>query len=169
MRERRRKSELQKFGEMVVFEHLSKLGYTCVFLGDYFPCFDIEAHKDGQTFMVSVKTRNHTTDRNEEKKDCYNLFYPKKTGGDPEAVVKTAAEIAKRRNAIQMWVAVRVDVALLQYDIYWGLVTDLANKKKIPMSPSDRRRHRILAMNSAKFENRDALVKRKKGCALGDP
>jgi hypothetical protein len=74
MQEHRRKGKLQKFGEIVVFEHLSKLGYTCRFLGDYFPCFDIEAPKNGETIIVSVKTRNHTTDKNEEKKDCYNLF-----------------------------------------------------------------------------------------------
>jgi hypothetical protein len=147
MQEHRRKSKLQKFGETVVSEHLSKLGYTREFLGDYFPCFDIEAHKDGQNFIMSVKTRNHTTDKNEEKKDCYNLFYPKKKGGDPEAVVKAAAEIAQRRNAIQMWVAVRVDVVRQRYDIYWGLVADLANKKQIPMGPSDRRRHRTLAVD----------------------
>jgi hypothetical protein len=52
-----------------------------------------------------VKTRNHTTDKSEEKNDCYNLFYPKKKGGDPEAVVAMAAGIARRRNAIQMWAA----------------------------------------------------------------
>jgi len=83
MKEYRRKSELQKFGETVVFEHLSKLGHACAFLGDYFPCFDIEARTNGQAFIVSVKSRNHTTDKNEEKRDSYNLFYPKKRGVDP--------------------------------------------------------------------------------------
>jgi hypothetical protein len=87
MSEHRRKGDLQKFGERVVFEHLSKLEYTCQFLGDYFPCFDIEAHKEGNASIVSVKTRNHTTSKNEEKKDCYNLF-PKKKGTDPDAVIK---------------------------------------------------------------------------------
>jgi hypothetical protein len=162
MHEHRRKSELQKFGETVVFEHLSKLGYTCVFLGDYFPCFDIEAYKDGQTFVVSVKTRNHTTDKNEEKKDCYNLFYPKKRGDDPEAVVKIAAEIAQSRIAVQLWAAVRVDVRLQQYDAYWGRVADLVNKKQIPMSPSDRRRHRTLTESvfDSRIEARWSNVRR---------
>jgi hypothetical protein len=141
------KASFRNLGRRLSPKHLSKLGYTRKFLGDYFPCFDIEAYKDGQNFIMSVKTRNHTTDKNEEKKDCYNLFYPKQKGGDPEAVVKVAAEIAQRRNAIQMWVAVRVDVVRQRYDIYWGLVADLANKKQIPMSPSDRRRHRTLAVD----------------------
>jgi hypothetical protein len=111
---------------------------------------------------VSVKTRNHTTDKNEEKKDCYNLFYPKKKGGDPEAVVKMAAEIAQGRNAIQVWAAVRVDIVRQQYDIYWGLVADLTNKKQIPMSPSDRRRHRTLAVNvfDSRIEARWSNVKK---------
>jgi hypothetical protein len=43
--------------------------------------------------------------------------------------------------------AVRVDVVRQTYDIYWALVDDLPNKKVIPMSPSDRRRHRTLALN----------------------
>jgi hypothetical protein len=164
MQEYRRKGELQKFGEKVVFEHLSKLGYKCAFLGDYFPCFDIEAHTNGQAFIVSVKTRNHTTDKNEEKRDSYNLFYPKKKGVDPEVVVKIAAEIAQSRNAIQMWMAVRVDVVRQQYDIYWGLVADLANKKQIPMSPSDRRRHRTLAMNvfDSRIDSRWSNVEKSK-------
>jgi hypothetical protein len=38
-----------------------------------------------------------------------------------------------------------VDVRRQQYDAYWGLVADLANKKQIPMSPNDRRRHQTLA------------------------
>lgn len=147
MQEHRRKSALQKFGETLVFEHLSKLEYECAYLGDYFPCFDIEARKNGQPFVVSVKTRNHTTDKNEGKRDGYNLAYPKKKGGDPDAVVKMAAEIAQRRSATQLWAAVRVNVRRQKYDVYWGLVADLANKKQIPMSPSDRRRHRTLALD----------------------
>ncbi len=145
MQEHRRRRELQKFGEGVVFEHLSKLEYTCAFLRDNFPCFDIEAHKDGKTYVVAVKARNHTTDKGEEKKNSYGLFH-KKTGGDPEAAVKMAADIAQRRNAIQIWMAVRVDAVRQLYDIYWGLVGDLPNKKQIPMSPSDRRKHRTLAL-----------------------
>jgi hypothetical protein len=61
---------------------------------------------------------------------------------------KMAVGIAQRRNAIQMWAAVRVDVVRQRYDIHWGLVADLTNKKQIPMSPSDRRSHRALASNA---------------------
>jgi hypothetical protein len=143
----RRKSELGRFGETVVAEHLAESGYKCVSLGGYFPCFDIEASRNTQQHLISVKTRNHTTDKNLEKTDCYNLFYPKNKGGEPDAIVRVAAEIAQARNAIQMWAAVRVDVERQMYDIYWGFVDDLENKKQIPMSPSDRRRHKKLAEN----------------------
>jgi hypothetical protein len=75
--------------------------------------------------------------------------------------LKMAAEIARSRNAIQMWAAVRVDVVRQTYDIYWGLVDDLPNKKGIPMSPSDRRRHRTLALNvfDSRIEPRWSNVK----------
>ena len=146
--EYRRKTKVGRFGEAVVFEHLSKLGYRCERLGDYFPCFDIKAHKDGQLFMVPVKARNHTRHDGDEKKDCYNLFYPPKKGGDPEAIVKKAEEIAKLHRATRMmWTAVRVNASEQRYDIYWGFVDELPNKKRIPMGPSDLSRHKTLAVD----------------------
>jgi hypothetical protein len=142
----RRKTELARFGEAVVFEHFARIGYECTYLGYTFRCFDIEASKNGQKYMMSVKTRNHTTDKNDEKRDSYNLFFNKKKGeADVDAEVKIAEAMAQSRNAIPMWVAVRVDVVRQRYTIYLGLVADLKNKKSIPMSPSDRRSHKKLA------------------------
>src|SRR5262249_49946157 len=40
-----------------------------------------------------------------------------------------------------------VDVLQKKYDICYGAVTDLENKKKIPMGPIDRIRHKKLAEN----------------------
>ena len=145
MRGNQRKSELAQFGESVVFEALEKNGYQCTRLGDYFRCFDIEASKGTQKLLVSVKTRNHTTDKNDEKRDCYNLFYKKKAGDDADSQVKVAEEIARLRSALPMWAAVRVDVLRRVYDIYFGGVHELKNKKQIPMGPNDRRRHKKLA------------------------
>ena len=147
MYENRRKTAIARFGETVVFKHLTENGYKCAPLGDYFPCFDIETSKDAKKYLVSVKTRNHTTDKNDEKTDCYNLFYKKKKGDDLDAEVKKAEDIAQQRNAVQMWAAVRVDVERQLYDVYWGFVAELKNKKQIPMSPNDRRRHKKLAEN----------------------
>jgi hypothetical protein len=146
MQEHRRKTELARFGETVALEHLTKIGHECTFLGDYFRCFDIEANKNGNKYLVSVKTRNHTTHNNDEKRDCYNLFFNKKKGeADVNAEVTIATAIARNRNAVPMWVAVRVDVVGQRYSIYWGLVADLKNKKCIPMSPSDRSKYKKLA------------------------
>jgi hypothetical protein len=145
MLERRRKSELGQFGETVVFERLREDGYECTPLG-YFRCFDIEASKNHQNYLISVKTRNHTTHKNDEKTDPYNLLC-KKRGHDVDAEVKEAYKIAYQCDAIPMWAAVRVDVVRQLYTIYIGLIDDLKNKKLIPMSPSDRRRHKTLAEN----------------------
>jgi hypothetical protein len=144
MVENRRKSELGRFGETVVCERLAQNGYSCTYLGGTNRCFDIEAYKDGQRFLFSVKTRNHTTYTGDIKKDYYNLFFSRKPG-DPRAVVNTALEIARGRSAIPMWAAVRVDTASQTFDIYYGRVIDLLDKRYIPMDPSDRLKHLKLA------------------------
>jgi hypothetical protein len=140
MSENRRKSELGRFGETVVCERLAQNGYNCTYLGGTNRCFDIEAYKEGQKFLFSVKTRNHTTYSGDIKKDYYNLFFSKKTS-DPDAAVKAAFEIARGRSAIPMWAAVRVDTARQTFDIYYGRVIDLPDKRYILMGPSDRLKH----------------------------
>jgi hypothetical protein len=142
--ENRRRSELGRFGETVMCERLAQNGYTCTHLGGTNRCFDIEASKDGQKFLFSVKTRNHTTYRGNIKKDYYNLFFSRKPG-DPYAVVKAALEIARGRSSIPMWAAVRIDTARQRFDIYYGRVIDLPDKRYIPMGPSDRLKHLKLA------------------------
>jgi hypothetical protein len=143
MNQYRRKGELGRYGEIVVCELLAENGWhNCTHIGGFNRCYDIAAYKDGQKFLISVKTRNHTTDKNDLKTDGYNLFYPKKKGGDPYAEVKIAEEIAHGHNAIPMWVTVTVDAAKqIRLQVCHGLVTDLLNKKLIPMSPSDILRH----------------------------
>jgi hypothetical protein len=149
MGENRRKSELGRFGEVVVCEQLTQNGYNCSVIGGR--CFDIEAYKGGQKFLFSVKTRNHTTYTGEEKKDYYNLFFSRKPG-DPYAVVNAALEIACGRSATPMWAAVRIDTARQRFDINYGRVLDLPEKRYIPMGPSDRLKHLKLA--EGEFDSR---------------
>jgi hypothetical protein len=150
MFEHLRRGALGQFGEAVVLDHLAKDGYTCTRLGGHHRCFDILASKANKRYLVSVKTRNHTTDKNDEKKDSINLLYAKRKGGGgsaggPDSEVIAAAALAQKYKADQMWAHVRVDVGRQVYDIYHGLIDDLTNKKRIPMSPSDRLRHKKLA------------------------
>jgi hypothetical protein len=44
-----------------------------------------------------------------------------------------------------MWAAVRVDTTRQRFDIYYGRVIDLPDKRCIPMDPSDRLKHLKLA------------------------
>jgi hypothetical protein len=128
-----------------------KTGTAAPTLGGTTRCFDVEAYKDGQKFRFSVKTRNHTTHRDDIKKDYYNLFFSRKPG-DPHAVVNAASEIARGRSATPMWAAVRVDTARQRFDIYYGRVIDLPDKRYIPMDPSDRLKH--LKLTQAEFDSR---------------
>jgi len=151
-----------------------KNGYSsCTYLGGTNRCFDIEAHKDGQKFLISVKTRNHTTDKNDLKKDGYNLFYNKTKTGDPDAEVRMALKIAHDHNAIPMWVTVTADAAQQKIlHVCCGLVADLLNKKLIPMSPGDILKHRKLGEQNV-FDPRIKAawsnVKRKRPSPLGGP
>ena len=99
--ENRRKSELGRFGETVVFERLVQNGYSCTYLGGTNRCFDIEAYKDGRRLLISVKTRNHTTYMGDIKQDYYNLFFSRNPR-DRYAVVNAAFEIAQSRGAIPL-------------------------------------------------------------------
>ena len=36
-----------------------------------------------------------------------------------------------------LWAAVEVNAVQTKYDIYWGAIADLKNRKHIPMSPKD--------------------------------
>jgi hypothetical protein len=61
--------------------------------------------------------------------------------------VNAALEIARDRSATPMWAAVRVDTARRGFDIYYGRVIDLPDKRYIPMGPGDRLKHLKLAQN----------------------
>jgi hypothetical protein len=139
MNECRRRGELGRYGETAVCELLAGNGWhNCHHIGGTNPYFDITADKNGQKFFVSVKTRNHNTDKGVLKTDGYNFLYSNLKGGDPDAKVKAAEGIARAHNATFMWAAVTVDVAQqMRLRVCHGLVADLLNKKVIPMSPSD--------------------------------
>ena len=139
-----RTKELGQFGETLMVEALTKEGYACeIFEGNH-PLFDILAVRGDDRRIISIKTRNATTSKNTEKKDGYSLLYSRQKA-DPEARVRAAAATARACNATAYWACVRVDVEPQIYDIYWGLIDDLPNKKVVPMSPTDRGGHERLA------------------------
>jgi hypothetical protein len=147
MNEALRRELLRRFGETVVLEQLTKKGYRCTIIGGNSPCFDIEAYDENdEKILVQVKTRNHTTSTGEIKIDSYGLFHKNKSG-EIDTQVRMVKEISRQQKATQMWAAVRVDAPGQSYTICYGLVADLKNKKQIPMSPSDIRRHKKLADN----------------------
>ena len=148
MNDYQRIRELGEFGEIVVCEQLSKNGYqSCTRIGGNNECYDVEAYKGGQKHLFSIKTRNHTTHTGDLIKDYYNLFHNGKKGGDPYARVQTALKNAHSQNAISMWATVRVDAGRQEYTICYGRVTDLKDKRYVPMGPNDLLWHRKLAEN----------------------
>jgi hypothetical protein len=67
MDERTRTKLLGEFGE-VVSEHLCMLEYECKMPEKNAKCFDVDARKDKNNYLVAVKARNHTRSTGEEKK-----------------------------------------------------------------------------------------------------
>jgi hypothetical protein len=148
MNEYQRRNELGRLGEIVVCEQLTKNGWqNCTHIGGINKCYDAEAYKGGQKHLFSVKTRNHTTDKNDLKKNYYNLFHNPKKKSDPNAQVRIALEIAHSQNAIPMWATVRIDAGRQEYTVYYGRVSDLKDKRHVPMSPNDRLSHQKLVEN----------------------
>jgi len=164
MNEYRRRSELGRFGKIVVYEELANNGWqNCTHIGGI-KCFDIEAHKGGQKHLFHVETRNHTTDENDVKKNPYNLFHNKKKESDPNAEVKKALGIAISQNAIPMWATVRVDAGQQKYTICDGRVTDLPDQRSVPMGPNDILKHHKLGENvfDPRIKSEWSNVKRKR-------
>jgi hypothetical protein len=89
------------------------------------------------------------------KKDYYNLFFSRNPR-DRYAEVNAAFEIAQSRGAIPMWAAVRVDTPRQRFDIYYGRVIDLPDKRYIPMGPSDRLKHLKLAQDEVDLRIKSA-------------
>ena len=139
-----RTEELGQFGATKVVEALTKKGYACTIFEGNHPLFDILAVRGDDRRIISIKTRNATTSKNTEKRDGYSLLYSRQKA-DPEARVRAAAAMARAYNAKAYFACVRVDVDGQIYDIYWGLIDNLPNKKVVPMSPTDRERHERLA------------------------
>jgi hypothetical protein len=152
--ESQRRHQLGRYGELITLETLEQMGRSrCRHLGGTNPCFDIEAYnKDGQKELWSSKTRNHTTCTGATKNDDYNLLCNGKPG-DPMAQVREAEDIARSQNAVPMYAAVTVDAPRQRYDIRFGRIDDLPNKRYIPMGPRARlERDKIIAENE--FDSR---------------
>src|SRR5262249_28470001 len=69
----------------------------------------------------------------------------RQNGPRPGTHLGTSAATATESEYCSRFPCVRVDVEPQIYDIYWGLIDDLPNKKVVPMSPTDRGGHERLA------------------------
>ena len=127
--EGKRFKKLGDFGEILAAEVLKENGFNKIRnLNDdqnNFEFADYYAEKDGQKFLISVKTRNKF-----EHTGILNSRY--KLGRNLEKKIKHVLSQAEFNNCIPAWLAIAMEKT--SFDAYFGLISDLAGNHGISMS-----------------------------------
>jgi GTPase SAR1 family protein len=147
-----RTTKLGRIGEQLAEERLAHAGFRDVRnlnRGINFPYADVLARKDGQLFLIGVKSRNEFQE-NGKINPCYNAVLIRNDKKQLlERLGKTEAEItailwdgvdqiASRWNAIPAWVTVAMRPERGTYSAYFGLVSAIRHRRSIPMKLADR-------------------------------
>ncbi|MBN1131839.1 MAG: hypothetical protein JXR52_07180 [Bacteroidales bacterium] len=103
-----------------------------------FPFADFYAVKDGVEYIITVKTRNRY-----ENSGKINSRY--KLGDTDAKLRKVLSEPAfsDYRKCIPAWMAISMEAKT--FDAYWGLISELTNRRGIAMTETARKRYICLA------------------------
>ena len=145
----RRTSELGILGEALAAEALYERGFDEVrnlnAAHTNHPFADLFARKGERVYFVGVKTRNEERDVG-GLNDAYNCVLVKEAanrrlkaqGKTPEEITSIALEqvhrLAAEFNAIAAWITVPVRADQRLYAAFFGLLSDLGNRRSIPMT-----------------------------------
>lgn len=156
------RTRLGRLGEQLAIEALQSKGFTSISdLNNRYPnnvFADVGANRDGVSYIISVKTRNRLTDKG-GLNSSYNILkiaaYKDKTlkaaGLSTADITNRLYEelnrLAIREAAIPAWVAVSVDTTTATHSAYFGVVSDLARKRSIPMTATACLRYEALVVN----------------------
>jgi len=124
-KEAARKKSLGELGELFALKALVDKGYKVSNVNDIrmnFTFADLLAEKDGNKYIVSVKSRNMF-----QKNNMLNAYY--NLGND---VYEKAALVQKEFDAEPYWLAVQFDINT--YSVYFGSLSGLDGKKQIPLN-----------------------------------
>ena len=147
-----RTTKLGRLGERLAEERLIAAGFTSVQnlnRGINFPYADVLASKNGQRYLIGVKSRNEFQD-NGKLNPCYNAVLIRNDKkkvleglGKTEAQITAILwegidEIAAHLAGNTAWIAIALRPEQGTYSAYFGLVSDIRHRRSIPMKPADR-------------------------------
>lgn len=156
-------SKLGRIGEILVAERLREAKFTDVQdLNERrnFPFADILATRGSDRYLIGVKTRNEFQIGGEKRNESYNLVLIndaknkmlKGKGTTTDAITSALLDdirnLASEFDAIPAWATVAIRPLEGIYSAYFGLVSDLGNKRSVPMTLSARSRYMALAEES---------------------
>ena len=155
----RRTSKLGKLGENLAAEALEMRGFSNVKnlndLRNNYPFADLLAERAGRRYFIGVKARNEERDIG-GLNEAYNcVLVPDVVNKRLKAQGKSAEEItaialaqvrtlAHQFGAIPAWIAIPIRPAKRAYAVYFGLLTDLGNRRSIPMTHVARSKYECL-------------------------
>lgn len=154
----RRTSKLGQLGEVLAAESLTRNGFSGVKNlneGHNHPYADLIAERDGVRYFIGVKSRNEERDVG-GLNSSYNCVLVrdvvnrrlKEEGKTVDQITRMALQEvfhrAKTYGAVPAWIAVPMRPARGMYAAYFGVLSDLGNKRSIPMSIEARKTYTCL-------------------------
>ena len=154
-------NKLGRVGELLSAERLREQGFTNVEDLNQrranYPFADLLAVRDGTRYLIGVKTRNEMRQGEVGLNEAYNLVkVPDPANAELKRQGKTAsqitsmvlaevADLAAAHEATPAWITVAVNAKKGTYSAYFGLVSDLGNKRSVPMTLRARATYLCLA------------------------
>lgn len=137
------------------------------------PFGDLLAERDGKKYLISVKARNEKKDDG-RLNDSYNCIIVSKAKNDrlkdegksveeiTKLAIKEVKDLALLYEAVPAWITIPIRPERGAYAVYFGLLSQLGEKRAIPMTPDAIRQYQCLVQ--WKIDNRitAALSNKKK-------
>lgn len=154
-------TKLGRLGEDLVAEQLRECGFTDVenlnLRRHNYPFGDLLASKHGARYFIGVKARNEMRQGDVGLNESYNVvLIPDPINAKLKSQGKTTAQItslllaevvdlARQLDAIPAWATVSVRPRIGTYSAYFGLVSELGNRRSVPMTPGACETYQCLA------------------------
>jgi len=122
-----------------------------------YPFADLLAERNGKRYLVGVKTRNEMRQGDIGLNASYNLVLIndaankelKRQGLSVDEItarlLAQVHELASQHDAKAAWITVAVRPRKAEYSAYFGLVSDLGNRRSVPMTERARANYMCIA------------------------
>ncbi|MBR0832015.1 hypothetical protein JQ612_02330 [Bradyrhizobium manausense] len=156
-------TKLGRLGEELVEERLRDSGFTGVenlnTRRTNYPFGDVLATKDGVRYFIGVKARNEMRQGDLGLNESYNLVLIsdpvnarlKEQGKTADQITSMllaeVTALAAEHSATPAWATVSIRARAGTYSAYFGLVSQLGNRRSVPMTAEARAGYQCLAEN----------------------